>query len=535
MSIVDKNGNPITSSTYRGPKQTGSSIYNVRSRSHQTDNFVVSYPVNMNYMMSAEHNSGQQKALGLFFENPIASGIINTIVDGSIGGGLSLESAPNYKILNLTEADVKPTKDIIEWYWDLWTKNPIMCDVYGKKTFSTLQREAYTNALSAGDMLLHTKLARISERKGLLLPRIQNIAGQSVMSPNRSDTDSIKGGVETDIMGREIAYHVARANTNEYLPLTDRVSRYGTRTNRLQYNLVVTGDVTPGQIRGRSILLRVMDQIIQIGRYTESEVVKAVIQASMTVFLESDAEIDQTGGNDPMSQLQQNSDTWKQLNPEGDVVYPTEAVDQQQPELGPGMIWNLPAGKKASMVESKSPVAEFWKFTESLIKVVSLGVDTPYEVLLKAFNTNYSASQAAIQTAARNWRIRTDAFAYQYNQIVYEQFIEMLVRQGIIQCKGFLEDPIMRMAWCQATWRGPSILNIDPLKNVNASVQGIRAGLTTPSIEARRLYDNDIDDVTDNLKAYHDRLNTLGLSIDYGDAQAKAVDDEEETKETPNE
>jgi len=485
----------------------------------------------MNYMMSAEHNAGQQKSIGLFFENPIAAGIVNTIVDGSIGGGLSLESAPNYKILGLTEAGVKPVKDFIEWYWDLWTKNASLCDIYGKKTFGALQREAYTNALASGDMLLHVKLARISERNGLLLPRIQNIPGQAVMSPNRSDSDRIKGGVETDITGKEIAYHVAKANTNEYLPETERVSRYGSRTERLQYNLVVTGDVTPGQIRGRSILLRVMDQIIQIGRYSEAEIVKAVVQANMTVFLESDAEIDETAGNGPMAQLQQNSDTWHELNPEGEKISYSDEVKERQPELGPGMIWNLPAGKKATMVESKSPVSEFWKFIEAQLKIISMGIDTPYEVLLKAFNSNYSASQAAIQTAARNWRIRTDSFAYQYNQIVYEQFIEMLVRQNIIQCKGFLENPIMRMAWCEATWRGPSILNIDPLKNVNASIEGIRAGLTTPSIEARRLYDNDIDDVTDNLKAYHNRLDELGLVVDYGDAQPAKEESQEKDKE----
>jgi lambda family phage portal protein len=476
-------------------------------------------------MMSAEHNAGQQKALSLFFENPIASGIVNTIVDGSIGGGLSLESAPNYKILGMDESEIKPVKDMIEWYWSMWTKNPILCDTYGKKTFGFLQREAYTNALASGDMLLHIRLNRISDNAGLLLPRIQNISGQAVMSPNRSDSDTIKGGVETDSLGREIAYHVAKANTNACIPETERVSRYGTRTGRLQYNLVVTGDVTPGQIRGRSILLRVMDQIIQIGRYSEAELVKAIVQANYTVFLESETELDESVGNDPMEQVRENSDTWAAIDSDGKELPPPETQEQQM-QLGPGAIWRLPPGLKATMAESKSPVAEYMNFIEAQIKVASLGVDTPYEVLLKAFNTNYSASQASIQTAARNWRIRTDGFASQYNQIAYEQFVEMLVRQNIIKCKGFLEDPIMRMAWCEATWRGPAILNIDPLKNVNASVQGIRAGLTTPSIEARRLYDNDIDDVTDSLRAYQERVAGLGLKVDYGDSQYKPSDEQ---------
>jgi capsid protein len=68
-------------------------------------------------------------------------------------------------------------------------------------------------------------------------------------------------------------------------------------------------------------------------------------------------------------------------------------------------------------------VAEFWKFMEGQLKLVCMAVCIPYEVALQVFNSNYSASQAAIQAAARKWDIERKAFAMQAMQPVYELMV----------------------------------------------------------------------------------------------------------------
>jgi|GEM_PF-437697 lambda family phage portal protein len=509
-----KNGIPINKGIKTGPKLVGQSIYNPPSRSHQTENYHPFYPSNQDWNMSNDHMIGQQRTSGLYFENAIAAGIVDSMVDGTIGGGLSLESNINYKVLGLNADEVKDIQQKIEGYWETWKENPIMCDVHKKLSFGSLQREAYRNALSAGDMLEHIKIARPFGNYGTAYPQIQNIAGQSIMSPNNSDTDLINGGIECDASGCETAYHIV-IGKSPYDFRTQRVTRYGVRSGRLQYNLVMFGDVIPGQRRGRSILLRVANQLIQIDRYTEAEIVKAVIQSNITLFLETADNADTTGSNDPMNNLKENSDIWDRSNVNGDnsETAKTKEAQEQQLSFGPGFIWRLPTGVKANLPESKAPVTQFWDFLQAQLKVVSMGVGIPYEVLLKCFNSNYSASQASIQSAARGWKIATDEFAYKYNQPVYEQFMEMLVRQGIIECDGFFEDPIKRLAWCSSIWKGPAMLNIDPVKNVKASILAIEAGLSTREIEAKRLYDNKFDAVLEKIGTENKRMGQLDIPI----------------------
>jgi lambda family phage portal protein len=547
--ILNKDGKPIINSVNNSPKLVGHSIYNPPSRSRQTDNYTPYYPSDQSWNMSADYTQGQQKTSGLYFENAIAAGIIDSMVDGTIGGGLSLESNINYKVLGLKAEDVKEIQQKIEGYWETWAKNPIMCHVQKKLSFGSLQREAYANALSAGDMLQHIKISRPFGKKGSAYPQLQNIAGQSIMSPNLSDSKTIKGGVECNAIGCETAYHVSVGDGGPYNFKTQRVTRYGARSGRLQYNLVAFGDVIPGQRRGRSVLLRVANQLIQIDRYTEAEIVKAVIQSNITLFLEKDKDTDVSGANDPMENLRENSDIWNNSNVNGsntNVAVPEETKEQQI-SLGPGFIWDLPAGVKPTLPESKSPVTQFWTFLEAQLKIVSMGVGIPFEVLLKCFNSNYSASQAAIQSAARGWKIATDEFAYKYNQPVYEQFVEMLVRQGKIECKDFFTDDIKRLAWCSTIWKGPAMLNIDPVKNVKAAILSIEAGLTTREIEAKKLGDNKFDAVIEKLSTENRRMDELGIpkytskilldSLDSNETDEDEDKDEEKenTENTENE
>jgi len=517
--ILGLDGKPIKSSIYSGPKLLGQSIYNPHTK--QTDNYHPYYPTNPDWNMSADHMMGQQRSAGLYYENAIAAGIVDSMVDGTIGGGLTLESNINYKVLGLKPDDVKEIQQIIEGYWETWCNNPTMCDVHKKLSFGSLQREAYSNALSSGDMLEHIKLARPFGRGSNVYPQIQNIAGQSVMSPNNNDSDFITGGVESDTYGRETAYWVS-VGKGPFDFDSKRVTRYGVRSGRLQYNLVTVGDVIPGQKRGRSILLRVANQLIQINRYTEAEIVKAVIQSNITMFLETEKDADTTGTDNPMNNLRENSELWENSAANDNSLEETKTEDEQPISLGPGFIWKLPTGVSANLPESKSPVAEFWNFLEAQLKIVSMGVGLPYEVLLKSFNSNYSASQAAIQAAARGWKIATDEFAYKYNQPVYEQFLEMLIRQGIIKCKGFFSDPIKRLAWCSSLWKGPSMLNIDPVKNVKAALLSIEGGLSTREIEAKKLSDNKFDAVVEKLSEENKKMKELGVPVYSSDIASRA-------------
>ena len=128
--------------------------------------------------------------------------------------------------------------------------------------------------------------------------------------------------------------------------------------------------------------------------------------------------------------------------------------------MGPGIYKDSFLVKKQHYLpESKSPVADFWKFMEGQLKMICMSTGQPYEVVLQVFNSNYSASQAAIQAAARGWDIERRSFAMQAMQPIYELMVSLLVYQGIINCPGYADNPFIRAAWNNANWYGPVVLS----------------------------------------------------------------------------
>ena len=62
---------------------------------------------------------------------------------------------------------------------------------------------------------------------------------------------------------------------------------------------------------------------------------------------------------------------------------------------------------------------------------------------------------------------------------------------GRISAPGFLTDPLVRRAYLQADWIGPSQGQLDPTKEVQAATMAIDAGLTTREAEAIKLNGSD--------------------------------------------
>jgi len=506
---------PVGSKRY---VEKAESIYNQRGRNKDTSNYHPYYPVNPNFGISAEIESAQNRASGLYFENAIAAGIINAMVDGAIGTGLTPQAKANAKILGIEQKKIDETQRIIEAYWQIWSTKPNLCDHYHNQTFGSLQREAFVNACVCGDVLQNIKIVRSGNA---FLPQVQNIAGNNVRNKYLFDSESIAGGVEVDAQGREVAYHIIVTGPDMATENSVRYAKFGSRTGRLMFNLVKLGQVVPAQRRGRSILSRVAEPIIQMGRYSEAELTKAILQSYMTLFIETAEGHEEYPQDNPLMKLQESSiwDGPRIEDADGHIIESGIPQMETPITLGPGIVWNLKPGEKAVLPESKAPVSEFWKFMESQMKMVGMAVSIPYEVLLKAFNSNYSASQAAIQDAARGWKILSTEWAYKYCQPVYEQFVEMLVRQNVIDCPGFFDSPIIRSAWCNAEWFGPTVLNIDPVKNIKTSIDAINNRLSTREIEARKLFGNDWESVNERLGEEEDMIVAAGGTVPLADGQ----------------
>lgn len=500
------------------------SIYSSRDDTKKLGNYYRAvYPLNPDVaVFPFELKASKDVAYKLSVESAIGSGLVQNMVNGTVGDELTLETNVSSNILTINKQKIAKNSAMIEEYWNLWSQNPEACDVNGEQTLGAMVRIATFNAYATGDVLQYIGLRKWN---GVFVPTVRFYDGRSVANEDGADnTDTMVNGVRIGRGGETVGYTIKTEKTRnnfEYKNVKSRVKYPGADFERLQYNLITTSMVQPNQKRGRPLLLPVMEDLIMMEKFNDAELVKAVVQSYITAFIERDKELISHGvdtADDPLlGQLQ-------------DDKKPGETGTYDKPiTMGPGYVVTLNPGETITMAESKSPQTEFWKFMEGNLKTVSMGVQIPYEVALQTFNSNYSASQAAIQAAARRWDIDRRLFAAQIMKPVYDLFVYLMVYQGIINCPGYMDDPFTRAAWNNARWHGPVILNIDPIKNATAATLRLNNHTSTYEDESRAL-GKDFDKIADRRSQEEALLKSLGLTPNLA-VEKKDVEPEEGSNE----
>ncbi len=108
-----------------------------------------------------------------------------------------------------------------------------------------------------------------------------------------------------------------------------------------------------------------------------------------------------------------------------------------------------------------------------------MGLELPYEVLIKHYTSSYSAARAALLEAWAFFRCRRDWLATDLCQPIYETWMDEAVARGRIDAPGFFDDPMLRHAWLGSQWVGDGPGAIDPLKEVGAARERVELGIST--------------------------------------------------------
>lgn len=206
----------------------------------------------------------------------------------------------------------------------------------------------------------------------------------------------------------------------------------------------------------------------------EAEVLAAVINGLFTVFIEKESASDDV--------------------PFGESIPEEMQVDQEDEnsiELAPGAVIDLGEGEKANMVNPGRPNPNFDPFVIAVLKQIGAALEIPYEILIMAFSSNYSASRAAILEFFKVVKMYRAWFVADFCQPIYEEWLSEAVAKGRIKAPGFFTDPIIKDAYCSAEWTGPSAGQLDPTKEVEAAEKRVQGGYSTREREARELTGTD--------------------------------------------
>lgn len=426
----------------------------------------------------------RQRSRDLYMGTPIACGAVKTMRTNVVGRGLRLKSTIDAETLGISPEERRKLEKQIEREWSIWAESTD-CDMTRIDNFYELQQLAFLNWLISGDCLAVLPVKPRPNQPYDL--RVQLIEADRLCSPDNCDTidNKIVGGVEVDKSGEVVAYHIADHHPLSYAYADikwQRVEAFGKTTGRRNV-LCLMNRERIGQRRGVPFLAPVIESLKQMGRYTDAELVAAVVSGMFTIFIEkADASAEDAIGS---------------MLPE-EVQVDTE--DESTIELAPGAVIDLNEGEKAHDTNPGRPNANFGGFVEAICQQIGAALEIPYELLVKRFNSSYTASKGALEEAWKMFNMYRDWLSTDFCQPVYEEWLTEAVAKGRIKAPGFFTDPAIRKAYCGAKWNGPAKGMLDPVKEVTAAEKRVSNGFSTRSDEAMQMTGSNFYNNVEQLK-----------------------------------
>lgn len=457
----------------------------------------------------------RNRSRDLYMGSPLATGALKTVRTNVVGSGLALNAQVDAKFLGLTEEQAKEWEENTEREWRLWSES-VNCDAERRQTFFQLQSLVLLSALMSGDVFVTMP---VIPRKGCAYDlRIGLIEADRVCNPlNASTTANILGGIEVGTYGETVAYWVAKHHPGAIPRMGQdlqqewkRVLAFGTTTGRRNVLHIMADVERPAQRRGVPMLAPVIEALKQLSRYSEAELMAAVVSGMFTVFVKS---------NTPDSPLA------TAFNPSMQVDKDPNAY-----EMGNGSIVALDEGEEVQIADPSRPNPNFDPFVIAICRQIGAALEIPYELLVKNFTASYSASRASLLEAWKMFRMRREWLVGNFCQPIYEEWLTEAVLKGRVQAPGFFDDPAIRAAWCGAEWFGDAQGQLDPLKEANAAKVRVDEGFSTREREAAELTGMKYDQVHAVRKREEAMRREDGLSA-TAPAQPMTEPEKEETDE----
>ena len=467
----------------------------------------------------------RQRARDLFEGGGLARSGPTTLTTSVVGWGIQPKPKIDGDFLGLSDEQREETERNILREFRLWA-DTTMCDAERQQNFYGLQQLAFLSMLMSGDVFV---LFGMKENKRTpYQTTIRLLEADRVCTPDSSgdsesrETDGggrIIDGVEINKEGEVIKYHSASrspiaGNNNSELAWT-AIDAYGADTGFPNILHIMTHE-RPEQRRGVPFVAAEIEALKQFTRYMNAELAANVVSAMLTAFITSEEDDGAFGMEDAVNDEDKVTD------------------DDLQLELRPGAIYSLPPGKKVETVNPLRSNSQFEAFVSTSITVIASSMGIPKEVLIKKYESNYTAARAALLDFWRTVRVYRTRFNSSFNQPIYEQWLSEAVAAGRIEAPGFFDDPAIRQAWCGCSWMGASMGHVDPLKEVNAAAERIANNITTQEQEASEYNGNDwAANVRQRRKEIETLRDITGASPDAPQQPQRAAQngDENEDKE----
>lgn len=437
----------------------------------------------------------RQRSRDLFMGAPIAGAAVLTLRTNVIGEGLSAMPHIDDEVLGMSSDEANDLNKFISDEFDLFG-DTVECDWDRRSTFYQLEDLVFTNMVISGDIL--ALLGMRERRHAIYDTKVRLVEADRVCNPTfyedslltftKTGQLKIFGGVELTNDNEVEAYWVSKVHpgakgfvtapppNSQIRPdeMFDRIPAFGEETGR-PTALLVSDMERPEQRRGVPLMSKCLTEMKQLQRYIESTTVQNVIKSYFAAFVTSQM---------PSTEMFEGI-------VDDDLISDLVRRDPYHVKLAPGIVNWMRPGDSVTFPINAGPEKEFEPYIIALIKLIGACLGIPYEVLLKQFNSSYSASRAAILEFWRIVKKHRQLIVDQFCQPVYEAWMMEAIAKGVWSAPGFFEDARIRRAWTRCAWSGSSQGSIDPLKEILASEKKLKLGVSTLERECLEINGSD--------------------------------------------
>ncbi len=467
--------------------------------------------------IDANNGTMRQRCRMLYMSAPVAASAIKTNRTNSVGLGLKLNPKIDWEYLGITARQAEEWEKNTKAEFRLWAERKETCDATGMNGFYEIQQLAFVSWLVSGDVFVLLKHVE-TDRDHPYSLRLHVIEADRCSTPRQDATflygmtegkagngNRIYDGVEVDGNGKAVAYHIR--NTYPYQATAEetqwkRVEAYGKKTG-LPNVVHIMNSERPEQYRGVSYLAQIIEPLLQSRRYTEAEIVSAIVQSFFAAFVKT------TGDTSGMP--------WNSTEPEDGE--PQERYDPNEYDLAAGQINVMNPGEDVVFAKPEHPSSGFETFMKAMCTQMGAALEIPRDLLMKEFNSSYSASRGALLEAWKSFRMYRGWFTSDFCRPVYEVWLSEAVAAGRVNAPGFFGDRRTKEAWLGAEWVGPSQGQLDPVKEITAEIMAVAEGFSTHEDSTVRLNGGDWNTNMNKLSGENEKKRQV-----YGERAWDAAD-----------
>jgi lambda family phage portal protein len=414
-----------------------------------------------------------------------ASGGITRILDNTVGAHMRLSANPDYLALSMFAKGFDAVwadefRRAVEALWRGYSEDiGHYNDVSRELTISQQLRLALRHKLVDGDSLIvaYWMPERIGRGGAKYATAFQLVDPDRLSNPYQMiDSKHLRGGVEIDQHGVPIAYHIRKAEQNDWYNahesmVWERIEREDPDGWRRVIHDFERDRAN--QHRGIGIFTPVLKHAKMLARYYGVELQAATVATIFGTYVTSpydpamiEAAMDSDGGE---------LGFYQDLRTDWSKERPAMLNNVRVPTLAPG--------EEIKQVAAAHPHTGFEDFAHEMLRSIAAALGVSAEQITQDWSkTNYSSARAALLESWKTLTRRNTEFKVGTATPIYACWLQEAMERGD------LDDVLPRnapdfidaaTAYTRCDWLGVARGWVDPVKEKQGAILGLDGGLST--------------------------------------------------------